>query len=272
MRRLTLRVLSLAGAVLTLSACGAATRISEIGAVPPLSPIGNTQTMMTPDAMGGTASVVPAYQPAPQPVPQPEVRREPEPRPMTVAHHPNSLWAADARGFFKDQRASQVGDILTVNIRIEDKADIANTTERTRNNTEDADITNLFGAEAALGQLLPEEYAPETAVGLGSSSSTSGAGSVARAETIELTVAAVVVGVMPNGNLVIEGRQEVRVNFEVRELYIAGIVRPEDISNDNTISNDQIAEARISYGGRGQITEVQQPRYGQQLLDIILPF
>lgn len=272
MRRLSLRALALTGVVLSLSACGAATRISEIGAVPPLSPIGNTQAMMAPDATGGTASVVPVAQPAPQPAPLPEYHREPETRPMTVAHHPNSLWAADARGFFKDQRAAAVGDILTVNIRIEDKADIANTTERTRANNEDADITNLFGAEAALGELLPEEYSPDTAVGLGSASSSSGAGTVARAETIELTVAAVVVGVMPNGNLVIEGRQEVRVNFEVRELYIAGIVRPEDISNDNTISNDQIAEARISYGGRGQITEVQQPRYGQQLLDIILPF
>ncbi len=266
MRISSLRILALTGALVALSACSAATRLSQIGEVPPLSPIGNVAPMMTPAPGNGTGSVIPVARPQPQPAPAPAPRAEP------VAYQPNSLWAADARGFFKDQRASRIGDILTVNIKIEDKADIANTTERTRANAEDADITNLFGAEAALGELLPEAYAPETAVGLGSTSSTSGAGSVARAETIELTVAAVVVDVLPNGNLIIEGRQEVRVNFEVRELYIAGIVRPEDISNGNTISNDMIAEARISYGGRGQISEVQQPRYGQQLLDILLPF
>jgi flagellar L-ring protein FlgH len=78
--------------------------------------------------------------------------------------------------------------------------------------------------------------------------------------------------VLPNGNLVVQGRQELRVNFEVRELQITGVIRQQDISSTNTVSYTKLAEARISYGGRGQLTDVQQPRYGQQLLDIIAPF
>ncbi len=113
---------------------------------------------------------------------------------------------------------------------------------------------------------------PGNLVGLNSGSTSEGSGSIRRNEEIELKLASVITDVLPNGNLVIYGRQEVRVNFEVRELAIAGIVRPEDITSANTISYEKIAEARISYGGRGQITDVQQPRYGQQLYDIIFPF
>ena len=184
----------------------------------------------------------------------------------------NSLWRPGAKAFFRDQRAARVGDILTVNVQISDNANVANTTSRSRSASEDADITNLFGLENQLTKVFDDGIVPAATLGLGSSSSLDGEGTVNRAETINLTVAALIIQVLPNGNLVIQGRQEVRVNFEVRELTVAGIVRPEDISAANTISHTQIAEARISYGGRGQITDMQQPRYGQQLVDIIAPF
>jgi flagellar L-ring protein precursor FlgH len=185
----------------------------------------------------------------------------------------NSLWRQGARAFFKDQRANRVGDILTVVINIDDQASFNNETERRRENSEDSDVTNLFGLETQLEKkLLPESFNPAAALSLGSTSRSKGIGTVDRAEELSLTVAAIVTQVLPNGNLVIQGRQEVRVNFEVRELLIAGVVRPEDITATNQIQHTQIAEARISYGGRGQLTDVQQPRYGQQVLDILFPF
>jgi flagellar L-ring protein precursor FlgH len=196
----------------------------------------------------------------------------PMPAPAFVARQANSLWRPGAKAFFRDQRAARVGDILTVNVAIADQANVANTTNRSREAAEDADVTNLFGLEAEFGKVMPQAIVPAAVVSLGNKSSTKGAGAVARSETINLTVAALVLQILPNGNMVIQGHQEVRVNFEIRELTVTGIVRPEDITASNTISHTQIAEARISYGGRGQITDVQQARYGQQLLDIIAPF
>ena len=190
-------------------------------------------------------------------------------RPLPMA---NSLWRPGSRSFFKDQRAQRVGDIVTVNGAIADTAEMDNTTTCTRSNTEDGDITNLFGVENQLNKILPGAVTPSSLLSLGSASKSTGVGEVERSESISMTVAAVVTQILPNGNLVIWGHQEVRVNFEVRELMVAGVVRPEDISSSNTVSHTQIAEARIAYGGRGQLTDVQQPRYGQQVLDIILPF
>ena len=196
----------------------------------------------------------------------------PLPAPVLVARQANSLWRPGAKAFFRDHRASRVGDILTVNVAISDQANVSNTTNRSREAAEDADVTNLFGLEAEFGKVLPNAILPASVVSLGNKSSTKGAGAVARSETINLTVAALVLQVLSNGNMVIQGRQEVRVNFEIRELTVTGIVRPEDITSANTIAHTQIAEAHISYGGRGQITDVQQARYGQQILDIIAPF
>lgn len=243
------RTLAVAGIALALGGCAIGERIANIGKAPDLAPIQNVQ--------------------AP---PRPRSLSIPLPDESTPAGGANSLWRVGAKAFFRDQRASQVGDILTVNIDISDSAQIANETKRSRDNSEKADLTNFLGFESKLGKVLPNAVNPSALAGFGSGSSHAGTGEVDRSEDIKLKVAAIVVDVLPNGNLVIQGRQEVRVNFEVRELLIAGIVRPQDISSENTIRHTQIAEARISYGGRGQLTDVQQPRYGQQLYDILFPF
>jgi flagellar L-ring protein precursor FlgH len=196
----------------------------------------------------------------------------PMPRERHALHEPNSLWRPGARAFFKDQRASQIGDILTVNITIDDEATLDNETSRTRDSVEDSDITNLLGYEGSLGKILPSAVTAASVASLGSKSSATGTGSISRSESVNLVVAAIVTQILPNGNMVISGTQEVRVNFEKRILTITGVVRPEDISASNIVKHTQIAEARIAYGGAGQLTDVQQPRYGQQLFDIIYPF
>jgi flagellar L-ring protein precursor FlgH len=155
-------------------------------------------------------------------------------------------------------------------IEIDDEAEISNATRRSRTSGEDLSVDSLFGAPGLLDDTLGVPLSPGTSIG--SSSSAEGDGSVSREEQIALRVAATVVDVLPNGHLVVAGNQEVRVNYELRDLQVAGIVRPEDISRRNEITYDKMAEARIAYGGRGQITDVQQPRYGQQVLDVILPF
>ena len=193
------------------------------------------------------------------------------PAPATPASA-NSLWRAGARTFFADQRARNVGDILTVKIEINDRATVQNSTDRTRSNSVEAGIPNFFGLESSLGKVLPEAVDPSKLIGMGGETTSTGSGTIARAERVSLTVAAVVTGVMPNGNLIIQGRQEVRTNAEVRELTVAGIVRPEDISSSNTIDHSQIAEARISYGGRGDITGLQRPPLGQRVVERFSPF
>ncbi|MFZ3034218.1 MAG: flagellar basal body L-ring protein FlgH [Parvibaculum sp.] len=233
----------------SLGACGSLDRIENIGKPPTLAPISNP-------------TQAPGYQPVSMPMPAPE----------HIVYQPNSLWRSGSRAFFRDQRAARIGDILTVIINISDSAKVDNATKRSRTNSESAALPNFLGLESNLKHVLPNAVDPTALVDATSGGSSAGTGTVDRKESVELTVAAVVTQVLPNGNLVIEGRQEVRVNFEVRELMISGIVRPEDISSTNTIKHTQIAEARISYGGRGQITDVQQPRYGQQLFDVVMPF
>lgn len=237
-------------AAVALAGCNTVDRLERVGRAPELSPISD-------------AGRDEGYQPVSMPMPPPE------PESPTQS---NSLWRTGARGFFKDQRARRVGDILTVDVTIEDEARLSNETRRSRDNSDNLGINGLFGIDQVLDNALGDSFEPETSVDLSSSLANRGEGSVARNEEIELKVAAVIVQVLPNGNLVIRGRQEVRVNFEKRELIIAGVVRPEDISPTNTIPHDQIAELRVAYGGEGQISDVQQPRYGAQVLDILLPF
>jgi len=171
-----------------------------------------------------------------------------------------------------DRRASATGDILTVVINIDEQAAISNSSQRSRTGEESLSIGQLFGLPQRLDRRLPDGASSDEAVGIESRSSSEGDGSVRRREELTLRMAATVTEVLPSGVLRIEGSQEVRVNFELRELLVAGYVRPDDISRDNEITYDRIAGARISYGGRGQITDVQQPRWGQQITDIILPY
>jgi len=195
-----------------------------------------------------------------------------DPREPVGAASANSLWRVGARAFFADQRARRVGDILTVQIDIDDSAKTTNGTSSSRTSSSKAGVNNFFGLESTLGKILPGAFDPATMIDTGSTSTNAGAGSVNRSEKISLTVAAVVSGVLPNGNLVIQGSQEVRTNFDVRQLTVAGVVRPEDISSANTIKHTQIAEARISYGGRGDISRVQKTPSGQSLVERFLPF
>jgi flagellar L-ring protein FlgH len=183
-----------------------------------------------------------------------------------------SLFRVGAGTFFHDQRAARAGDILTIRINIADKAVLDNSTTKSRTGAETAGLSSLLGLESQLVKVLPGHPDPSKLVDGSSNSTSSGAGNTARSEQIATTVAAIVTAVLPNGNLMVQGRQEVRVNFELRELIVSGIVRPEDIARDNSILHSQIAEARISYGGRGQLTDVQQARWGQQIYDAIFPF
>ena len=182
-----------------------------------------------------------------------------------------SLWSSDPKSLFGDRRAKKEGDILTVLIDIDDQAQLSNTTSRERTGDEAVQASTLFGLESLVDKVLPGGGL-ENGASVGSSSTASGQGRVQRNEAISLKIAARVIEVLPTGHLMITGRQEVRVNFELRDLQIVGLIRPEDVTRNNDITYDKMAEARISYGGRGHISDVQQARYGQQVLDMISPF
>jgi flagellar L-ring protein FlgH len=226
--------------------CSAIDRLKSVGEQPSLSKIDNPTAQ-------------PGYKPVQMPMPAPQ----------PASYNPNSLWRNGSRAFFNDQRAHQVGDLLTVTVKITDSASIANETQRSRTNKENSQVDSFLGRPKL--PLLNRDM-PVNLLTAESTASSDGKGTVDRKEALTTNLAAVVMQVLPNGNLVVEGKQEVRVNFEIRELIVAGIVRPEDIQSDNTIDSTKIAEARIAYGGRGQITDIQQPRYGQQVMDILLPF
>ncbi|MGZ8363895.1 MAG: flagellar basal body L-ring protein FlgH [Caulobacteraceae bacterium] len=256
MRITTAAVLGLGFA---LSAC-AATKEAVRG--PSLSPIGQPAlaASMTPTYAGISS----AY--AGQ---QPTVAYQ---QPIPVSASANSLWRPGARAFFIDQRANKVGDIMTIAITLDDSASLSNSTDASRTNATKGGVANFFGLEQSLGKLFPAGFDPANMINQSGTTSSSGSGAVSRQEKIQLTIAAIVTGVLPNGNLVIQGRQEVKANNEVRELLVSGIVRPEDISSANTIKHTQIAEARISYGGRGDLTRVNKTPAGQALAQTFSPF
>ncbi|WP_374576770.1 flagellar basal body L-ring protein FlgH [Phenylobacterium sp.] len=237
-------------AVLALAPLAACSTVKEAVKGPELAPVGYPAQLVAREA--------PSFVSA----------REPTPTPASA----NSLWRTGARAFFIDQRANRVGDILTVQIDIDDSAQTKNTSTSSRSSGVQAGVDNFFGLESSLGRFFPGGFDPANAINTNSTSNNTGTGAVTRSEKISLTIAAVVTNVLPNGNMVIQGTQEVRTNAELRQLTVAGIVRPEDISSANTIRHTQIAEARISYGGRGDISRVQKVPGGQSLVERFQPF
>lgn len=243
------KILSAVTFSLCLSACGAADRLANVGQPPEMTKIANPHLEKN-------------YEPISMPMPAPQTEQK----------QANSLWSSNRKSFFKDQRANNVGDILTVLVNIADEAEMDNETSRSRSSGEDAGLDSFLGLEAALGEILPEAVSNTNLVGADATSNYTGTGEIEREEEIDVRLAALITQILPNGNLVIQGRQEVLVNFEKRILQITGVIRPQDVSINNTVNHDQIAEARIVYGGEGHITDMQQPRYGQQVYDIIFPF
>jgi flagellar L-ring protein FlgH len=236
-------------ALVALAPLGACSSIVEAVKGPELAPVGYPAALVPRDQM-----VLQSREPAPG------------------AASANSLWRIGARAFFADQRASRVGDILTVQIDIDDSAKTTNSTTTARTSSVNTAIPHVLGLESSLGKILPGGYDPANALSTTTKDSNAGSGAINRSEKISLTIAAVVTTVLPNGNLVIQGTQEVRTNTDVRQLTVAGIVRPEDISSANTIHHTQIAEARISYGGRGDISNIQRTPVGQALVQRFFPF
>ena len=234
---------------------GCVDRLEQVGKPPVMTAPGAPETQVGPLA-GARAALA---------------RRAPPPPPEDYAAA--SLWRSGPASLFGDRRARTIGDIMTVVIEIDDQATIENQTNRQRSGSENAAVSTLLGLDQLAEELiLPSGETLNPGVALSSNSASAGAGATDRSEEITLRVAATVTDVLPNGHLVIYGSQELRVNFELRDLQLAGVVRPEDISRRNEITLDKIADARLAYGGRGQLTDLQQPRYGQQVVDTLFPF
>lgn len=243
-----LRAGSMFALVALVTAC--ATKPLEIGREPDLSAVGAGLQSSPLTVSPGTAST-PADPPAKGGTPG------------------GSLWRDRGADFFKDPRARRPGDIMTVAISVKDKASFDNSSKRSR------DASHGFGLDVShkmdIGGAATAGSAKADSA-LKANTAQDGKGAIARSESIDLRIAAVVTGVLPNGNLIIQGSQELRVNYELRVLTVSGIVNIADIKADNTISYERIAEARMSYGGRGRIMEVQQTSWGHPLIDLVFPF
>ncbi len=231
-----------------LPGCGVLANLAEVGKPPQVSK--TTDPTLDPDWR-------PLTMPTPAPQPPPPVE--------------NSLWRPGSRAFFKDERASKVGDLVTIVVNVNDAATANDNTMEQRTDSETMGVPGFFG----LGALVPSFLKGSTAsnlVNINSGTNLFTIGQIQRNETVTVRLGAVVTQVLPNGNLVVEARQEMLVNAELRQVKVTGVIRPEDIASDNTVPHDRIAEARITYAGRGQLTEVNEPRWGQQMLDVMLPF
>lgn len=232
-----------------LNGCGTFSNLSNVGHPPALSPIQNP-------------TLSPQWRPVSLPMPQLH----------DVPGAPDSLWRRGARAFFKDQRASRAGDIITIIVQINDAATLKDQTTLGRTGSESLGVPNLFGLEAMIPRVFGKSVSPSSLVSVSGAGNSTGTGQIQRNENVTLSLAGEITQVLPNGNLVVTAHQEMRVNNELRILSVTGICRPQDIASNNTVQADQLAEARISYGGEGQMTQEQSPRVGQQILDDIIPF
>jgi flagellar L-ring protein precursor FlgH len=232
-------------AALLLGGCGSLSKLAELGRPPKMDPTSD-----------------PTADPKWRPVSMPMPMAQPSP------NNANSLWRSGSRAFFKDQRAAQVGDIVTVLVRMNDAANLKNVTSTGRASAENAAMPNFFGLEA----LVPPNVNPSSLLKANSNNNNNGTGQIQRNEAVTLRLAGVVTQVLPNGNLVVAARQQFMVNSELRDLQVTGVIRPQDIASDNTVLHDRMAEARIAYGGRGQLTDLQRARWGQQMMDIMMPW
>lgn len=222
----------------------------------------------------GRVGKKPELSPLQDPTTRKDYRRVemPMPAPQRHQNNPNSLWRSGSRAFFKDLRANKVGDVVTVLIDVQDSAELNNQTQRSRSSNKETQNGALSALDSTVQTFFPLAPSLNDLFDGASQSASQGTGSISRDERITMRVAAVITQTLPNGNLVAYGRQELRVNYEVRVLHVAGVLRPQDISNQNTIAFDKIAEARVAYGGRGLLSDLQQPKVGEQVADVILPF
>ena len=246
-RRVLLRCALLSTVALGSSSCSTIEQLKHLGETPKLSPVSNPISE-------------PGYKPVQMPMPTPQ----------PASYNPNSLWRNGSRAFFNDQRAHQVGDILTVKVNINDTAEFQGQTQLQRSTTEDSAITNFIGANTISNPA--KAVLPGSLLTADGNTQMNGNGTINRQDQLVTNVAAVVTQVLPNGNLVIEGKQEIRLNAEMRVLLVAGVARPEDIESDNTIELPKVAEARVAYGGKGTVTNIQTAPWGQQVTNVVLPF
>lgn len=231
---------------LLLTGCGTLSRLSNVGRPPEMTPSSDPTREST-------------WRPISMPMPGIE----------SPPSELNALWRQGSRAFFKDQRAAQVGDVVTIVVSMNDNANFKNVTSADRTGSESMGLPNLFGIEKLLPKTIVD---PSKLVTTSSENKNVGTGQIQRNEAVTLRLAGIVTQVLPNGNLVVAARQEFRVNNELRDLRVTGVIRPQDIASDNTVQHDRMAEARIAYGGRGQLMDLQNGRWGQQIMDIALPF
>jgi flagellar L-ring protein precursor FlgH len=246
-RSVLLRCALLSSVALISTSCSTFEQLKHLGEQPALSPVSNPVAE-------------PGYKPVQMPMPTPQ----------PASYNPNSLWRNGSRAFFNDQRAHQVGDILTVKVNINDTAEFQGQTQLQRSTTEDSAITNFIGANTITNPA--KAVLPGSLLSADGNTQMNGNGTINRQDQLVTNVAAVVTQVLPNGNLVIEGKQEIRLNSEMRVLLVAGVARPEDIESDNTIELPKVAEARVAYGGKGTVTNIQTAPWGQQVTNVVLPF